>query len=142
VQVIYNIFEQAPENELFPVCQAMNIGVIARVPFDEGGLTGAIRPDTVFPDGDFRSWFFRGDRKQKVFNRVDRLKLLLGAEAESLPELALRFTLSHPAVSTVIPGMRTTKHVYNNVAVSDGRPLTGGMLERLRQFAWDRTAEW
>jgi aryl-alcohol dehydrogenase-like predicted oxidoreductase len=142
VQVIYNIFEQAPENELFPVCQAMNIGVIARVPFDEGGLTGAIRPDTVFPDGDFRSWFFRGDRKQKVFNRVDRLKLLLGAEAESLPELALRFTLSHPAVSTVIPGMRTTKHVYNNVAVSDGRPLTGGMLERLRQFAWDRTVEW
>jgi len=142
VQVIYNIFEQAPENELFPVCQTMNIGVIARVPFDEGGLTGAIRPETVFREGDFREWFFRGDRKQKVFNRVERLKLLLGAEAESLAELALRFTLSHPAVSTVIPGMRTTKHVASNIAFSDGRPLTEGMRRRLRQFAWDRTDDW
>jgi aryl-alcohol dehydrogenase-like predicted oxidoreductase len=142
VQVIYNIFEQAPENELFPVCEKLNIGVIARVPFDEGGLTGAIQPDTVFPETDFRTWFFRGDRKQKVFNRVERLKLLLGAEAENLAELALRFTLSHDAVSTVIPGMRSTKHVTENISCSDGRRLTPGMLWRLKQFAWDRSEDW
>jgi aryl-alcohol dehydrogenase-like predicted oxidoreductase len=142
VQVIYNIFEQAPENELFPLCQELNIGVIARVPFDEGGLTGAIKPDTVFPETDFRSWFFRGDRKERVFNRVERLKLLLGVEAENLAELALRFTLSHDAVSTVIPGMRNAKHVTANCSYSDGRRLTPGMLWRLKQFAWNREEDW
>jgi aryl-alcohol dehydrogenase-like predicted oxidoreductase len=142
VQVIYNIFEQAPEDELYPVCQELNIGVIARVPFDEGGLTGAIRPDSVFPDNDFRSWFFSGDRKQKVFDRVERLKLLLGAEAESLAELALRYTLSHDAVSTVIPGMRTGKHVTANISYSDGRKLSAETMSRLKEFAWDRTGDW
>ena len=142
VQVIYNIFEQAPENELFPVCRRHNIGVLARVPFDEGGLTGAIRPDTVFPESDFRTWFFRGDRKQKVFERVERLKALLGPEAPTLAELALRFTLTHDAVSTVIPGMRTTRHVDANIACSDGRRLTEELITRLRDFAWDRTGEW
>lgn len=142
VQVIYNIFEQAPNDELYPVCQELNIGVLARVPFDEGGLTGAITPDTVFPEDDFRSWFFRGDRKQKVFDRVEKLKTLLGEEAASLPELALRFTLSHDAVSTVIPGMRSTKHVESNIACSDGRKLSANLLERLKAFAWDRTGEW
>jgi len=142
VQVIYNIFEQAPEQELYPVCQAYDIGVIARVPFDEGGLTGGIRPDTVFPEGDFREWFFRGDRKTKVHNRVERLRLLLGAEADGLPELALRFALSNPAVSAVIPGMRAPSHVAGNASVSDGRLLTPGMLSRLKPFAWDRTGDW
>ncbi|MCI0338580.1 MAG: aldo/keto reductase [Acidobacteria bacterium] len=142
VQVIYNIFEQAPENQLYPLCLELNIGVIARVPLDEGGLTGTIKPDTVFPDTDFRTWFFRGERKQKVFNRVERLKLLLGAEAENLPELALRFTLSNDAVNTVIPGMRNAKHVTANISYSDGRRLTPGMLWRLKQFAWDRAEEW
>ncbi|MGE3437594.1 MAG: aldo/keto reductase [Blastocatellales bacterium] len=124
VQVIYNIFEQAPEDELYPVCQELNVGVIARVPFDEGGLTGAIRPDSVFPDTDFRSWFFSGDRKQKVFDRAEKLKELLDDEVPSLPELALRYTLSHDAVSTVIPGMRSTKHVTANISCSDGRRLS------------------
>jgi aryl-alcohol dehydrogenase-like predicted oxidoreductase len=142
VQVIYNIFEQAPENELFSLCQELNIGVIARVPFDEGGLTGAIKPDTVFPETDFRAWFFRGDRKERVFNRVERLKLLLGAEAENLAEMALRFTLTHDAVSTVIPGMRNAKHVTSNCSYSDGRRLTPGMLWRLKQFAWNREGDW
>lgn len=142
VQVIYNIFEQAPQNELYPVCQELNIGVLARVPFDEGGLTGAIKPDTVFPEDDFRSFFFRGDRKQKVFERVERLKALLGAESATLPELALRFTLSHDAVSTVIPGMRSTKHVISNIANSDGRKLSADLLDRLKAFAWDRTGDW
>ncbi len=142
VQVIYNLFEQAPEDELFPVCQELNVGVIARVPFDEGGLTGAIRPDTVFPEGDFRDWFFRGDRKRKVYERVEKLKQLLGDEAATLPELALRYTLCHDAVSTVIPGMRSTKHVTSNISYSDGRRLSAGMLSRLREFAWDRSEEW
>jgi len=142
VQVIYNIFEQAPNDELYPVCRELNIGVLARVPFDEGGLTGAITPDTVFPEDDFRSWFFRGDRKQKVFDRVEKLKALLGAEANTLPELALRFTLSHDAVSTVIPGMRSTRHVESNIACSDGRKLSADLLERLKAFAWDRTGDW
>jgi aryl-alcohol dehydrogenase-like predicted oxidoreductase len=142
VQVIYNIFEQAPEQQLYPFCQEHNIGVIARVPFDEGGLTGTITPDSVFPEEDFRSWFFRGDRKQKVYERVERLKKLLGPEAGSLPELALRFTLSHSAVSTVIPGMRSVAHVESNLAFSDERRLSPKMLEQLREFAWDRTGEW
>jgi aryl-alcohol dehydrogenase-like predicted oxidoreductase len=142
VQVIYNIFEQAPEDKLYPVCQELNIGVIARVPFDESGLTGAVRPDSVWPESDFRSWFFRGDRKQKVFDRVERLKLLLGGEAESLAELALRFTLSHDAVSTVIPGMRSTKNVAANISYSDGRKLSPETLAKLKAFAWDRTGEW
>ncbi|HEY8460293.1 MAG TPA: aldo/keto reductase [Blastocatellia bacterium] len=142
VQVIYNIFEQAPEDELYPVCQELNIGVIARVPFDEGGLTGAVRPDSVWPESDWRSWFFRGDRKRKVFERVERLKALLGDEAKSLAELALRFTLSHDAVSTVIPGMRSTKHVAANISCSDGRKLSRETLAKLKEFAWDRTGEW
>lgn len=142
VQVIYNIFEQAPEDELYPVCQELNIGVIARVPFDEGGLTGVIKPDTVFPEDDFRAWFFRGDRKQKVFARVEQLKPLLGTEAESLAELALRFTLDHEAVSTVIPGMRTGKNVAANISCSDGRRLSPELRARLQQFAWDRTGDW
>jgi aryl-alcohol dehydrogenase-like predicted oxidoreductase len=142
VQVIYNIFEQAPELKLYPLCREQNIGVIARAPFDESGLTGAIRPDSVFPEEDFRSWFFAGDRKRKVYERVERLKELLGPEAESLPELALRFTLSDEAVSTVIPGMRRLGHAESNIALSDGRRLSPQMLERLREFAWDRAGEW
>jgi aryl-alcohol dehydrogenase-like predicted oxidoreductase len=142
VQVIYNLFEQAPEQQLFPFCRAHNIGVLARVPFDEGGLTGVITPDTSFPAGDFRNWFFQGDRKQKVHERVERLKALLGAEAETLAELALRFTLQHEAVSAVIPGMRTAKHVMANLSYSDGRKLSAELLARLREFAWDRMREW
>lgn len=142
VQVIYNIFEQAPEDELYPVCQELNIGVIARVPFDEGGLTGAIKPDTTFPEDDFRAWFFRDDRKQKVFERVEKLKEMLSNEAATLAELALRFTLSHSAVSTVIPGMRSTKHVTANISYADGRSLSPELLAQLRAFAWDRTGEW
>ncbi len=142
VQVIHNIFEQAPETQLFHVCEELNIGVLSRVPFDEGGLTGAVGPDTEFPPSDFRAFFFRGDRKQKVHERVERLKELLGEEAETLPELALRYVLSHDAVSTVIPGMRTARHVTSNISYSDGRRLSAGLLERLRPFAWDRTGEW
>ncbi|HTY09690.1 MAG TPA: aldo/keto reductase [Bacteroidota bacterium] len=137
-QVIYNIFDQSPEEELFPFCQKNNIAVIARVPFDEGGLTGRIRPDTVFMKEDWRNDYFRGDRKQQVYDRVEKLKLLLGPEAKTLAELSLRFILSRPVVSTVIPGMRTIPNVETNTAVSDGKVLSEKLLKELKKHKWPR----
>jgi aryl-alcohol dehydrogenase-like predicted oxidoreductase len=138
VQVIYNIFDPTPAEALLPACIEHGVGVLARVPFDEGGLTGTIRPDTVFPKGDFREDYFGGDRKRQVFERNEALRPLLGSEAASLPELALRFCLSHDAVSTVIPGMRRVSSVESSVAVSDGRRLSPGLLEKLKAHAWPR----
>ncbi|MGA9408312.1 MAG: aldo/keto reductase [Bacteroidota bacterium] len=137
-QVIYNIFDQSPEEELFPYCQKNDIGIIARVPFDEGGLTGRIKPDTAFPTSDWRNKYFQGDRKQQVYDRVEKLKPLLGAEAKTLPELALRFILSRPAVSTVIPGMRSIANVETNTAVSDGKYLSEKLLKELKKHKWAR----
>lgn len=138
VQVIYNIFEQAPERRLFPRCRELDVGVIARVPLDEGGLTGAITPDTRFEPGDWREHYFRGDRKREVFERVNALGFLLHDGVNGIAEAALRFCLSHPAVSTVIPGMRSPKRVEANAAVSDGRTLSAADLERLKAHAWPR----
>lgn len=138
VQVIYNIFDQSPQDELFGYCQKNNIGVIARVPFDEGSLTGKVRPDTVFPADDFRNFYFGGDRKQQVWDRVQKMAAALGLGIDQLPAVALRFCISHPAVSTVIPGMRTPSHVAANTAVSEAGPLTAQQLETLRSFRWDR----
>jgi len=139
VQVIYNVFDPTPAAELFPACLRHHVGVLARVPLDEGGLTGTITPDTVFPPDDFRNRYFAGDRKRQVFERTEALKTLLGAEAATLPELALRFCLSHDAVSTVIPGMRRTATVDANVAVADGRRLSPGLLAMLAHHAWPRS---
>ena len=138
VQVIYNIFDQSPEKELFAACRAHGVGVIARVPFDEGALTGSVTASTTFPDGDFRNHYFEGDRKRQVEEHVRRLEPLLGEEAQTLAELALRFCLADDAVSTVIPGMRTVKNVERNAAVSDGRKLSPGLRAKLREHAWDR----
>jgi aryl-alcohol dehydrogenase-like predicted oxidoreductase len=138
VQVIYNIFDPTPAQELFPACQRHGVGVIARVPFDEGGLLGTITPDTVFPEGDFRNHYFRGERKREVFARAKALEAERGDEARTLPELALRFCLSHDAVSTVIPGMRRVASVEANAAVSDGRRLSPALLGRLAAHAWPR----
>jgi aryl-alcohol dehydrogenase-like predicted oxidoreductase len=138
VQVIYNIFDQSPEKELFPLCLKHDVGVLARVPFDEGALTGAITPDTVFAKDDWRSDYFRGDRKVQVHERVLKLRALLGAEAATLPELALRFCLAQDAVSTVIPGMRRVASVDANTAVSDGRRLSPDLRAKLRGHAWAR----
>ncbi len=137
-QMIYNIFDQSPEEELFPYCLANNIGIIVRVPLDEGGLTGRIKPDTVFPDRDWRNNYFRGDRKQQVYDRVQKLKPLLGAEAKTLPELSLRFILSNRAVSTIIPGMRRIANVEPNTAVSDGKHLSEKLLKELKKHKWVR----
>jgi aryl-alcohol dehydrogenase-like predicted oxidoreductase len=137
-QVIYNIFDQSPEKELFPYCMEHGIGVIVRVPFDEGGLTGAITPATTFPERDWRNRYFQGDRKQQVFDRVEKIKAVMGNEAQTIAELALRFVLSHPAVSTTIPGMRKTENVERNTAVSDGRLLSEALSGELKRHAWER----
>ncbi len=138
VQVIYNVFDQSPEDELFPACQEHGVGVIVRVPFDEGALTGRITADSEFPEGDFRNDYFRGDRKQQVDERVRAICEDLGIEREQLPEVALRFVLSHPAVSTVIPGMRSMRSVEANMAVGDGNGLPAEQVERLRAHRWER----
>ena len=138
VQVIYNLFDQSPEDRLFPYCQAHDIGVIARVPFDEGGLTGAIQPTVTFPAGDFRNYYFAGKRKQQVWERVQRLVSDAGIQVEQLPDLALRFCLSPTAVSTVIPGMPTPAHVQSNVAASERGPLSTDLSGRVRKHRWVR----
>jgi len=138
VQVIYNIFDQSPEDELFPYCRKNNIGVIARVPFDEGSLTGKIRPDTKFAADDFRNEYFQGDRKKEVWNRVQQIARDAAIPIDRMPELALQFCLSDPAVSTVIPGMRNPKHVTANTAVSDRRALPAETLSKLRKHRWVR----
>jgi aryl-alcohol dehydrogenase-like predicted oxidoreductase len=136
VQVIYNIFDQAPERTLFPLAQKLDIGILARVPLDEGSLSGHFTEDIQFPDGDFRAWYFRGNRRREVVQRLEPLQRDLGAA--SLPDTALRFCLSHPAVSTVIPGMRSRKHVESNTALSDRGALAPSTLTTLKRHAWDR----
>ena len=132
VQVIYNIFDQSPEDELFPYCEQHGIGVIVRVPFDEGALTGKLTPDTNFPEGDFRHNYFKGNRKQEVWDAVQAIVRDTGITLDELPTLALRFCLTPKAVSTVIPGMRNLRHVAANVAASDAGPLPPEMLAKLR----------
>ena len=138
VQVIYNVYDPTPAEALFPACIAHDVGVIVRVPFDEGGLLGNITADSTFPKGDFRNVYFKGDRKREVHERTRALASLLGDEAQTLPELALRFCLSPEAVSTVIPGMRRLSSVESNIAVSDGRRLSTALQQQLRSHAWPR----
>ena len=121
VQVIYNIFEQSPEENLLPACERQNVGVIVRVALDEGGLTGTITPDTTFEESDFRSKYFRGDRTLQVYERVEHIASDLSINSDQLAETALRYVLSHPAVSTVIPGMRSVRNVERNCLLGDGR---------------------
>jgi aryl-alcohol dehydrogenase-like predicted oxidoreductase len=138
VQVIYNIFDQSPEETLFPLARKMNVGVLARVPFDEGSLTGTITEKTKFDKEDFRAYYFRGKRKKEVVEHVGALVKDLGDGAGSLAEVALRFIISHPAVSTVIPGMRTVRNVERNAAVSEIGPLDPATLRMLKRHAWEK----
>jgi aryl-alcohol dehydrogenase-like predicted oxidoreductase len=142
VQVIYNIFDQSPEDELFPVCRELDIGVIARVPFDEGSLTGTLTKDSKWPRGDYRSLYFGKENLGPTLERVEALRAL-APKGTSLPELALRFILATPDVDVVIPGMRKPAHVRTNVAVSDAPPLGPELIAELRQHRWDRApAPW
>jgi aryl-alcohol dehydrogenase-like predicted oxidoreductase len=138
VQVIYNVFDQSPEDELLDACAEHGVGVLARVPFDEGSLTGRIGPETQFPEGDFRNRYFQGDRLQQVDERVRAILDDLGIEREQLPEVALRYVLSQPAVSSVIPGMRSVRNVERNCAVGDGRGLPDDQVAALKKHRWDR----
>lgn len=138
VQVIYNIFDQEASSALLPLCKKQGVAVIVRVPLDEGSLTGAFTPETRFERGDWRAGYFRGERLKQVCERVERLKELLTPEVPTLSALALKFVLAHPAVSTVIPGMRKVKHVEANCALSDGRPLEPPLIEQLHAHAWPR----
>ena len=138
VQVIYNIFDQSPERKLLPLTQQMNVGVIARVPFDEGSLTGSITEETVFDPKDFRSSYFRGDRKRQVVEHVSALQNDLAGVGGSLAEIALRFVISDPGVSTVIPGMRKVHNAEANASVADKGPLDASTLQILKRHAWER----
>ena len=138
VQVVYNIFDQNPEDELFPMCREMNIGVIARVPFDEGSLTGTMTHGMTWPQGDWRNLYFSPDKLPAILHHVESLRDDVPA-GMSMPELALRFILANPDVSTIIPGMRRRLHVETNLGVSDGAPLAPEVLAKLRRHRWTRT---
>ena len=138
VQVIHNIFEQAPEDRLYPACERHQVGVIVRVPFDEGGLTGKITPDTKFDSADFRSRYFRGDRKQQVYDRVQKIVSDLGITLDQMADFALRYVLSYPAVSTVIPGMRSFRNVEANCRAGDGKGLSKEQANKLKAHRWER----
>jgi len=137
-QVIYNIYDRSPERALFELAKTKPLGVIVRVPFDEGALTGQIRASTVFPAGDWREQYFTGARRAEAEQRGQALAQLLDDQVQTLPELALRFCLSSPQVSTVIPGMRRAAHVRHNVAAAEQGRLTEGMLAKLEAHAWDK----
>jgi len=137
VQVIYNIFDQNPEDDLFPACEEMNVAVIARVPFDEGTLTGTITKETTFPADDWRAGYFAPENLIPSVDRADALKPLI-PEGSSMPDMALRFILGNPAVSTIIPGMRKLANVENNIAASDHGPLAPALQEELRSHRWVR----
>lgn len=136
-QVVHNIYQQEPEDMLFPLVERADVGVIARCPLDEGALTGRITPETCFPEDDWRNEYFCGGRLQQCCEQAEQLQWLVEqGEAASLPEAALRYVLSHPMVSTVIVGMRKLRHVRANAAASDRGPLSEGALERLKLHAW------
>jgi aryl-alcohol dehydrogenase-like predicted oxidoreductase len=137
VQVIYNVFDQNPEDELFPLCRELNIGVIARVPLDEGSLGGKMTRQTTFPEGDWRRGYFNPENLAETMDRVDRLRDDLPAGL-SLADAALRFILAEPAVSTIIVGMRKEEHVRGNLALSDAGPLDAALVQKLRPHRWER----
>jgi len=137
VQVIYNMCDQAPEDKLFPLCRELNLGVIARVPFDEGTLTGTMTKETTFPKGDWRASYFVPENLNTSVDHADALKPLL-PEGMNLPEMALRFILSNKDVATTIPGMRKLRNVEANMGVSDGKRLNEELLKELKNHRWDR----
>jgi aryl-alcohol dehydrogenase-like predicted oxidoreductase len=138
VQVIYNIFDQNPEDELFPACREHDVAVIARVPFDEGTLTGTLTKESTWPEGDWRNTYFVPENLIPSVERADALKPVAERAGLSMPEMALRFILSNPTVSTIIPGMRKIRNVESNAAASDAGPLGDELVEELRPHRWER----
>jgi aryl-alcohol dehydrogenase-like predicted oxidoreductase len=140
IQVVYNLFDQSPEDELFPLCAERNIGVIARVPLDEGSLGGQMTIDTCFPADDWRAKYFAPENLKEIIRRVDKLKTLV-PKGVTLPELALRFVLNNPVVSTVIVGMRTVRHADEDVRASGAPPIDPSLMVALRSHRWDRAGQ-
>ena len=142
VQVIYNIFDQNPEDELFPACEKHDVAVIARVPFDEGTLTGNLTLESTWPEGDWRNSYFVPENLTSSVEHAEMLRPLV-PESMSMPEMALRFILGNPIVSTIIPGMRKLDHVKANIHASDAGPLPDTLMKQLKDHRWDRTpTEW
>jgi aryl-alcohol dehydrogenase-like predicted oxidoreductase len=142
VQVIYNIFDQNPEDELFPACREMDVAVIARVPFDEGSLTGNLTLESKWPEGDWRNSYFVSENLKASVEHAEALRPLIPT-GQTMPEMALRFILNNPDVSTIIPGMRKPRHVRANLAASDAGPLDEALHQKLKVYRWDRTStEW
>jgi aryl-alcohol dehydrogenase-like predicted oxidoreductase len=142
VQVIYNIFDQSPEDVLFPICQELNIAVIARVPFDEGTLTGLLTLDSTWPKEDWRSGYFNPQNLKASVDRAERLRPIVPKDM-TMPELALRWILQEKTVSTIIPGMRKLRHVETNIKASDGTKLGASLMNALQSHRWDRKpTEW
>ena len=142
VQVIYNIFDQNPEDELLPACYEHNVGVIARVPFDEGTLTGNLTKESTWPDGDWRNTYFVPENLHSSVDHANQLKPLVPSDM-TMPEMALRFILNESRVSTIIPGMRKLPHVKMNIGVSDKGPLDHSLYGQLKSYRWDREpTEW
>lgn len=137
VQVIYNIFDQAPEDKLFPLCRELNIGVIARVPLDEGSLGGKMTIETRFPETDWRAKYFGPENLAATLPRVEKIRGDLPS-GMTLPEAALRFILANPTVSTTIVGMRKPGHVRQNAALSDAGALDAALLSTLKRHRWER----
>jgi aryl-alcohol dehydrogenase-like predicted oxidoreductase len=142
VQVIYNIFDQNPEDELFPACKEHDVAVIARVPFDEGTLTGTLTKESTWPEGDWRNTYFVPENLTSSVEHAEALRPLI-PDGMTMAEMALRFILNEPIVGTIIPGMRKQKHVESNIATSDAGPLDLSLRAELRKHRWDRKpTEW
>jgi aryl-alcohol dehydrogenase-like predicted oxidoreductase len=142
VQVIYNIFDQAPEDALFPLCDALNVAIIARVPFDEGTLTGKLTKESTWPEGDWRNTYFVPENLNTSVDHAEALRPLIPA-GMTMAELALHWILANPTVSTIIPGMRRLPHVEANIGTSDGKALPAELMAQLRAHRWDRKpTEW
>jgi len=137
VQVIYNIFDQNPKDELFPACRKMNVAVIARVPFDEGTLTGTLTKNSSWPEGDWRNTYFVKENLDTSVDHAEALKPLIPG-GMTMSEMALRFILGEPTISTIIPGMRKTGHVRTNLSTSDAGPLDRKLMKELEKHRWDR----
>jgi aryl-alcohol dehydrogenase-like predicted oxidoreductase len=141
VQVVYNVLDQNPEDVLFPACQERKVAIIARVPYDEGSLTGTLTKDSTWPEGDFRNRYFTPENLAETVPRIDALKRVV-PHGLTLPGLALRYILQHPAVTTVIPGMRKARHVEDNLAAADAPPLPAALMAELKKHRWNRTVDW
>jgi aryl-alcohol dehydrogenase-like predicted oxidoreductase len=137
VQVIYNIFDQNPEDALFPICRMKNVAVISRVPFDEGTLTGTLTVDSTWPPGDWRNTYFVPENLKSSVARAEALRRFVPAD-NSMAQMALRFILNNPDVSTIIPGMRKGRNVEANIAASAQGPLPTALHKQLRAHRWDR----